>query len=193
MLINVRHDNAKEWKILIPLLQINSEPQGQAQRRTASSAGLCCVRCTGCIPCPGQAKISHPGSLAPKSHPAAPREQLIGMWWVPDAPFHKGGEERWQPSVLPAILPHLQKRPAESWKHWTYKQVALLLLLQRGAHRTLNKGVQDSKRTLPVSKKLHNSAAATSSLLPHLCDKFCIPQAFIKDLILHGAGCPLYL
>lgn len=74
-----------------------------------------------------------------------------------------------------------------------YKQVALLLLLQRGAHRTLNKGVQDSKRNLPVSKKLHNSAAATSSLLPHLCDKFCIPQAFVKDLILHGTGCPLYL
>lgn len=74
-----------------------------------------------------------------------------------------------------------------------YKQVALLLLLQRGAHRTLNKGVQDSKRTLPVSKKLHNSASATSSLSPHLCDKFCIPQAFVKDLILHGTGCPLYL
>lgn len=74
-----------------------------------------------------------------------------------------------------------------------YKQVALLLLLQRGAHRTLNKGVQDSKRNLPVSKKLHNSASATSSLSPHLCDKFCIPQAFVKDLILHGTGCPLYL
>lgn len=71
--------------------------------------------------------------------------------------------------------------------------MALLLLLQHGAHRTLNKGVQEGKQTLPVSKKLHNSAAATSSLSPRLCDKFCIPQAFVKDLILHGAGCPLYL
>lgn len=85
------------------------------------------------------------------------------------------------------------KAPCRKLETLNYKQVALLLLLQDGAHRTLNKGVQDSKRTLPVTKKLHNSTAATSSLLPHLCDKFCIPQAFVKDLILHGAGCPLYL
>lgn len=71
--------------------------------------------------------------------------------------------------------------------------MTLLLLLWRGAQRTLNEGVQDSKRTLLVSKKLHNSAAATSSPSPHLCDKFCIPQAFVKELILHSAGCPLYL
>lgn len=83
--------------------------------------------------------------------------------------------------------------PSRKLETLSYKQVALLLLLQHGAHRTLNKAMQDSKQTLPVSKKLHNSVAATSSLSPHLCDKFCIPQAFVKDLILHGAGCPLYL
>lgn len=193
MLINVRHDNAKEWKILIPLLQINSELQGQAQRWTASSAQLCHVWRTGCTPCPGQETINHPVSLTPKSYRAAPREQLMGMWWVPDAAFHKGGEEQWHPSMPTAIPPHLSKAPPRKLGTLNYKQVALLVLLQHGAHRTLNKGVRDGKQTLPASKKLHNSAAATSSLSPHLCDKFCIPQAFVKDLILHGAGCPLYL
>lgn len=85
------------------------------------------------------------------------------------------------------------KAPSRKLETQNYEQAERLLLLLNGAHTTLNKGVQDSKRTLSVPKKLHNSAAATSSLSPHLCDKFCIPEAFIKDLILHGAGCPLYL
>lgn len=71
--------------------------------------------------------------------------------------------------------------------------MTLLLLFQHGAQRTLSRGVWDSKQTQLVSKKLHNSAVATSSLLPHLCDRFCILQAFVKELIVHGAGCPIYL
>lgn len=71
--------------------------------------------------------------------------------------------------------------------------MTLLLLFQHGAQRTLSRGVWDSKQTQLVSKKLHNSAAATSSLLPYLCEKFCIPRAFVKELIVHSAGCPLYL
>lgn len=97
-------------------------------------------------------------------------------------------------SVLSTILPtpSCPAMPLQNLR-LNYKLVMFFLLLQCGAQRMLNEGVRDSKWVLLISKKLHNSAAATSSPSPHLCDKSCILQAFVKELILQGAGCPLYL
>jgi len=79
VLINVRHDNAKEWKILIPLLQINTELQGQAWCWTTSDAQAFRMWHTDCTLCLERDRINHQVNLIPKSHRVAPMKQLMAL------------------------------------------------------------------------------------------------------------------
>lgn len=105
MLINVRHDNAKEWKILIPLLQINTELQGQTQRWTTSNAQLLHVQDAGCTLCPERGEIKHQVNLIPKSHRVAPMKQPTALDGYQMLLSRKEESTHGSPSMLGALLP----------------------------------------------------------------------------------------
>lgn len=63
----------------------------------------------------------------------------------------------------------LQKHPPESWKHWTINKWHYYFCFSVVLTECLTRACRNSKRTLPVSKKLHNSAAA-----PPLCRLICV-------------------